>query len=56
MVVGAPDTGKSTFAHYLYEQLSEAGKAAAFLDGDAGQACAGSALAWNGLSPSFPQS
>jgi len=38
LVLGASDTGKSTFAHYLFERLSERlpGKAA-FLDGDPGQ-------------------
>lgn len=41
MVVGAPDTGKSTFARYLYEQLCARGEAAAFLDGDPGQASLG---------------
>ncbi|RME89095.1 MAG: hypothetical protein D6770_05400 [Anaerolineae bacterium] len=41
MIVGAPDTGKSTFARYLYARLREAGKRPAFLDGDPGQASLG---------------
>lgn len=38
MVIGAPDTGKSTFARYLYERLAERHYPVAFLDGDVGQA------------------
>ena len=37
LVVGAPDVGKSTFARYLYRQLQNAGRRAAYLDGDPGQ-------------------
>jgi polynucleotide 5'-hydroxyl-kinase GRC3/NOL9 len=40
LVVGAPNTGKSTFAHWLFEQLSCRGKVA-FLDGDVGQSAFG---------------
>lgn len=38
MVIGAPDTGKSTFARYLYRRLGEQHERRAFLDGDMGQA------------------
>lgn len=42
MVVGASDTGKSTFAHWLLEQLSASSSAPlAFLDGDPGQSILG---------------
>jgi len=41
MVVGAPDTGKSTFARYLFERLREEGLSVAFLDGDPGQSTLG---------------
>jgi polynucleotide 5'-hydroxyl-kinase GRC3/NOL9 len=37
MIIGAPDTGKSTFAGYLYERLCRAQSRAAYLDGDPGQ-------------------
>ncbi len=37
LVVGAPDTGKSTFARYLYEQLTKTSDRAALLDADVGQ-------------------
>lgn len=42
MVVGASDTGKSTFAHWLLEQLSSRSSVPlAFLDGDPGQSALG---------------
>jgi polynucleotide 5'-hydroxyl-kinase GRC3/NOL9 len=41
MVIGAPDTGKSTFAQYLYRQLCAESRRAAFLDGDPGQSMLG---------------
>jgi polynucleotide 5'-hydroxyl-kinase GRC3/NOL9 len=41
LVVGAPDTGKSTFAHWLFERLAGAGRPVAFLDGDVGQSVLG---------------
>ncbi len=42
MVVGAADTGKSTFAHWLFERLSALSQGAlAFLDGDPGQSTLG---------------
>ncbi len=37
LVIGAPDTGKSTFARYLYRQLWSIGRRGAFLDCDPGQ-------------------
>jgi len=37
MIVGSTDTGKTTFARYLYERLGEVVNQAAFLDGDPGQ-------------------
>jgi polynucleotide 5'-kinase involved in rRNA processing len=37
LVVGEPDTGKSTFARYLYEQLREPHDRVALLDADVGQ-------------------
>ncbi len=41
LVIGEPDTGKSTFARFLYRRLTEAGRTAAFLDGDPGQSVLG---------------
>ncbi|RLC85845.1 MAG: hypothetical protein DRI79_10840 [Chloroflexi bacterium] len=41
LVVGAPDTGKSTFARYLYRRLHEYHERVAFVDGDMGQATLG---------------
>jgi polynucleotide 5'-hydroxyl-kinase GRC3/NOL9 len=42
MVVGASDTGKSTFAHWLFKQLSASSSTPlAFLDGDPGQSILG---------------
>ena len=41
LVVGAPDTGKSTFARYLYCRLYEYHERVAFVDGDMGQATLG---------------
>jgi polynucleotide 5'-hydroxyl-kinase GRC3/NOL9 len=41
MVVGAPDTGKSTFAHWLFGRLAQVGRSTAFLDGDVGQSVLG---------------
>jgi polynucleotide 5'-hydroxyl-kinase GRC3/NOL9 len=38
MVIGATDTGKSTFAQYLYRRLcADPGRRVAYLDGDPGQ-------------------
>ncbi len=41
MVIGAPDTGKSTFARYLYTRLCAFHERVAFIDGDIGQASLG---------------
>lgn len=41
LVIGAPDTGKSTFAHWLFGRLADAGRSLAFLDGDIGQSTLG---------------
>ena len=37
MVIGAPDTGKSTLSRYLYQRLCQRQGKAAYLDGDPGQ-------------------
>lgn len=41
MVIGAPDSGKSTFCRYLYAQIQANGRPCAYLDGDPGQAFLG---------------
>jgi len=41
MVVGASDTGKSTLARYLFQQLCRQGVPAAYLDTDVGQSTLG---------------
>jgi polynucleotide 5'-hydroxyl-kinase GRC3/NOL9 len=41
LIVGAPDTGKSTFARYLYRRLCACHERVAFVDGDVGQATLG---------------
>lgn len=41
MVIGASDTGKSTLARYLFQELGRAGLRAAYLDGDVGQSTLG---------------
>ena len=41
LIVGAPDTGKSTFARYLYRRLCAHHGRVAFIDGDVGQATLG---------------
>ena len=41
LVIGAPDTGKTTFARYLYKRLMEHHQRVGFLDGDMGQATLG---------------
>jgi polynucleotide 5'-hydroxyl-kinase GRC3/NOL9 len=41
LVVGAPDTGKSTYARYLYRRLCAYHECVAFIDGDMGQATLG---------------
>lgn len=41
LVVGASDTGKSSFAHWLFRRLTESGRRSAYLDGDVGQSSLG---------------
>ncbi len=41
LIIGAPDTGKTTFARYLYHRLSAHHEQVAFVDGDVGQATLG---------------
>ena len=41
LIFGAPDTGKSTFARYLYRRLCARHHRIAFIDGDVGQATLG---------------
>ncbi|MCS7179306.1 MAG: polynucleotide 5'-hydroxyl-kinase [Anaerolineae bacterium] len=41
MVIGAPDTGKTTFARYLYTRLCGRHERVAFIDGDIGQSSLG---------------
>lgn len=41
LIFGAPDTGKSTFARYLYRRLCTHHERVAFVDGDVGQATLG---------------
>ena len=41
LIVGGPDTGKSTFAQWLYAESSAAGYRTAFIDGDPGQSMVG---------------
>ena len=41
MVIGASDTGKSTLARYLFQELCRSGLKVAYLDGDVGQSTLG---------------
>jgi polynucleotide 5'-hydroxyl-kinase GRC3/NOL9 len=41
MVLGAPDTGKTTLTRYLVQELSKRGERIAYIDGDMGQAVLG---------------
>lgn len=41
LIVGAPNTGKSTFAQWLFDRLAQTGEPTAFLDGDVGQSTLG---------------
>ena len=60
MVIGAPDTGKSTLAAHLYQDLCRGGRRAAYLDADMGQSILGLpttlnlALAHEPGDPCFP--
>jgi polynucleotide 5'-hydroxyl-kinase GRC3/NOL9 len=54
MVIGASDTGKSTLARYLYQQLCRSGVYAAYLDGDVGQSTLGLPTTMTMALPSGP--
>jgi polynucleotide 5'-hydroxyl-kinase GRC3/NOL9 len=59
LVIGAPDSGKTTLARYLYAELAIRGQQVAFLDGDPGQSSFGvpttMTVALNqGGEPTFP--
>lgn len=54
LVVGAPDTGKSTFARWLFDQLTDGERPVAFLDGDVGQNAHGPPTALTLVSPDSP--
>ena len=41
LIIGAPDTGKSTLARYLYDLLNQHSAPVAFVDGDPGQSVLG---------------
>jgi polynucleotide 5'-hydroxyl-kinase GRC3/NOL9 len=41
LVIGAPDSGKTTFARYLFRCLEKLGRRVAFIDGDPGQSVLG---------------
>ena len=41
MIMGAPDTGKSTFAHFLVYKSMQQGLRTSFIDGDMGQSIVG---------------
>lgn len=41
MVMGAPDSGKTTLTRYLVKELSERGESVAYIDGDMGQSVLG---------------
>ncbi|MCX6031293.1 MAG: Clp1/GlmU family protein, partial [Chloroflexi bacterium] len=59
LIVGAPDTGKSTLARYLHGRLAATGRRVAFLDGDPGQSTLGPpatmTLAMGEIAPLSPQ-
>ncbi len=60
MILGGVDAGKTTFAHYLFLELSRLGRRVAYLDGDVGQSTLGLpatmtvALGDQDGSPAFP--
>lgn len=41
LVIGAPDTGKTTLAGHLFDRLQSLGRKTAFIDGDPGQSALG---------------
>jgi polynucleotide 5'-hydroxyl-kinase GRC3/NOL9 len=57
LLLGAPDTGKSTLARHLYERLAAGGQRVACLDGDPGQTSLGPPTTMTlvvGRSPDYP--
>lgn len=57
MLLGAPDTGKTTLARYLYTRLAAAGQRVACLDGDPGQSSLGPPATMTlvmGTGPDYP--
>jgi len=59
MLLGAPDTGKSTLARYLYARLATGGQRVACLDGDPGQTSLGPPATMTlvmGTGPDYPPS
>jgi polynucleotide 5'-hydroxyl-kinase GRC3/NOL9 len=59
MLLGAPDTGKSTLARYLYVRLAAGGQRVACLDGDPGQTSLGPPATMTlvmGTGPDYPPS
>ncbi|NLE76162.1 MAG: hypothetical protein GX605_05350 [Chloroflexi bacterium] len=54
MVLGASDSGKSTFAGYLFQRVQADGRDAAFLDADLGQSTVGLPTTVNLAAPQGP--
>jgi polynucleotide 5'-hydroxyl-kinase GRC3/NOL9 len=54
MIIGAPDTGKSTLARYLFQELCRTGCRAAYLDTDMGQSTLGLPTTLNLALPGEP--
>lgn len=54
MIIGAPDTGKSTLARYLVQELCRTGCRAAYLDTDMGQSTLGLPTTLNLALPGAP--
>jgi polynucleotide 5'-hydroxyl-kinase GRC3/NOL9 len=60
VILGDTDSGKTTFARYLFLELCHLGRQVAYLDGDVGQSTLGlpttmtAALSGQGATPTFP--
>ena len=60
VILGDTDSGKTTFARYLFLELCHLGRRVAYLDGDVGQSTLGlpatmtAALSGQGATPAFP--
>ena len=60
VILGDTDSGKTTFARYLFLELCQLGRQVAYLDGDVGQSTLGlpttmtAALSGKGATPTFP--